>query len=1853
MSQPPPEAPPSTAASPAPTPARKGGKWRRRLVRAGVALLVLLVAFRLLFAALLPTAINRAAALYGLTCDYERSEMNLLSGDVGLWHLTIAPLPGTPGGEAGAEPLARIGYVRGNISTLQLLKLNLEVWRAEADGVELVVERQRDGRIPLLDRLIAALPKSDPSAAPPAPKRDPNAPRTPLSLAPPLTIDALRLQNAVVHLRDRSVTPEFTGRVLVDFRLSDVNSGVRPTTLEAAVWSEPGLDLLRVEGTGRSDRDTLEADLRVLLRGLQLDGLGQYLRPLGIAPAAEPLAGRAAMRVRLTRAAAPHVDAVAGQLTFSDAQLTGSAGKVVAAVKAVTIDLGTVNAEAARVDQILVSGGRVAAGRNARGNLEMGGIELVGGAAPSPRQTAPPAAPPTNAAPGAPAPPDNPYLWSIGELKMVDCSAEFDDAAVPSGMELTANLDALSVRKLAYDPARRDVPAEIALRATIPGVAGVATASGTAAPFADGRPIRLSFRAGEIRPDRLRPYFDLLQLESQLQNGELTAELASGTRAAPDGSPAPLLDLSITDVKFRDVGGDLLSFPKIVVTGARVDTSVAGEMPRFWFDDVELVGPEVTVRRDPDGLLAIAGTRRTARLFAERLVGAAEAVAEASTQPAADASGGIVLNIPRVELKRLSWTGVRLAWVDETTQPPTQFGISDATVRLENLLIDLAQHPAGAPTAPPTAAEVGTIHASLAAPGIVEALSLDGKVAGAPGRLQAEFALSGSGITGAALRPYLEPAGISTTLTDGRIAAKASASVSQEGKGVLRASLAAGDVAYTDGGVDLAGVDALSVAPIDFADHELRVGTVTIDRPRASVGRDEAGAILAGGLRMDPAAMAAAKGTPTVRPAAPATQPAAPAPLLALDFALSLQSLELNDGRLSLRDAAAPGGTPVELTAIATAAVEGLVFGQRETPPPARFQAELQVSDVLTRLTATGTLTAAPHAIGVAADVQAAGIRPGRIAAYFPAGIEPTLADGRFSASFDAALSSNPAGGYGVRAAVERLDYADGDRPLAKVGSAKLAAGRIDLAAGVFVLETVATRGVEADVEIRDDGTPALLGIAVVPVPPAPPSTQPVAAVVMQAEQVGVDAPTAPPAGAADSAALVAASRKSLPLLTLDTLDVQVDRITVVNRTLDGATPATLADLRLRNLNPLAWGGPSAAEQPPTRFEASLRLDPLVRVTRADATVAPFAEQPSVKLVVAAEGVRGDGLTDLIPPLRDFVDGQRLTDGRLALSLDAQLSPDRRGGVPDYTRGFGADLTLRETTFRNGTDGPVLAGVEQVHASGVRVEPGGGNLVVKTLEITNPTAYVLRDAQGVEVLGLVAKVLPAQPAADEPAAPAPAEPAEPAVVEAPQVTVAPSTQPALPGSEVRIDRLLWSGLDLRIDDRTVTPPIVLPITGLDLDAAGLSTRALVEPRPIRFNAVLTSGKVPLPKKSGGGGMAGALGDLGGLMGGKKEQIAAEAAETEERELFSQVAASGRVLLYPAPSGWVKTSVNGLELLAIRGFAESADVTLGGGVFDSNVDLRLKSDADMEARTLLVFTDLKLSEPENGPIARHLKLPAPLDAVIAVVQDADGSITLRVNVPIKQGELDVGAVVASGVGALGQVLATAVASTPVKAVTGVGALVGIGGGDKEPAEPRTVTVDFPAGDASLTSADAARLAQVIDQLRRDKHVELTLRHELTAADVNIAGIRANPSPADAAAIAASLRQRRADLLAQRVEAAGRARSQLATLTPARAQPGVEALRDLDRQIAATDAALDAALDLLRPGADRQAARRARTASIDLGQQRLGVTRALLLADGLGERPGVADRVRVVNAGFSPADDPADGGRVVITIVEKKK
>ncbi len=689
---------------------------------------------------------------------------------------------------------------------------------------------------------------------------------------------------------------------------------------------------------------------------------------------------------------------------------------------------------------------------------------------------------------------------------------------------------------------------------------------------------------------------------------------------------------------------------------------------------------------------------------------------------------------------------------------------------------------------------------------------------------------------------------------------------------------------------------------------------------------------------------------------------------------------------------------------------------------------------------------------------------------------------------------------------------------------------------------------------------------------------------------------------------MIAARKAKAPLITLEKLDIQLKRIAIVDDAHPDAVPIALRDIHLRNLNRIEMLGDDALNRPPAAIELTGGVDPLVQNFTVQTKVAPFASPATLDIVINADGIDGEGVTQAMPDLAKTLDGKPLADGKFDAHLEAQAKITRRGPAAyDLAEPFEISFLLNDVALKNGDAPQTLVGVQEVRADAIRVNPTTGDVIVHALEINKPIAYILRDTAGVHIAGLVLK---------EQAAPA-TQPST-ATTEPVVASAAPPAPAQRPKSEIRIDKLLMSGIDVRIEDTTTTPPLIVPLTGLEVEARGLSNLAPYQDIPIQFNVLVNAGKVPIE-------------------GGK------------DQELFSEIAASGKLGLYPKPNGWVKTNVSSFELLGLYGPAKANKVTIGGGTFDTNVDLRFQSNGDLATRSKFMFTDLKLSEPPDGPIRSFLKLPSPVDAVIVVLQDQDGTITAPLSVPVKDGKVSSGEIAGSAVGAFGSIVTTAIASSPLKVAGGVTSVLGIGKDkEKEHGAQLAADIHFPAGVADV-SPSSKDIATVVDRLRRDSKLKVILKQELSQADVERAAQRANPSPEEAAALAVQLRQRKGDLLALRQTLAPQAQAMLTANSGSAGPATIDRLCAIDRDLAATENGLDAVYDLLRPGADRQADRRTRAAAIAIGDARLQTINDALLASNLS---GIKDRIQMTHAQFNPAENAGQMGHVTLALQEVK-
>ena len=1748
---PPPVAPASAA--PADKPARRRRNWRRKILVILVTLFALATVGRVLVSILLPVVLQRVVAFYNLALTYDRAELSLADGNLNLYNLTIRP-------REGGEPIAHADYIFGNIAPLQLLRGRLYVYRAEVDGIDINVDRNADGGIPLLERFAPASAKSAATSPASVPKR--------VDLTSPLKVEAFRLEHLNAHIHDLHVTPAMDTNVLLAVRVSDLGVAGKPTTFEVSVAADQLLDDLSLKGHAKLDANALDAQMTVGIRGVHPRVASGYLVPAGIEPAADNI--NMSMSAAVTASpSTTTVGALTGRISVDKVLASADAEQSVRVDK-VNIDIDSFDTLGVKLADVLVQGVRIKTARTHAGLLSACGINLTKAAANN--------SPPANAPTAGPA-----FGLSVASVRLQDCRVELDDQKVSPATALALQLDEFTIAAPATGG-----PLAIVGKLTIPGVAKQVELSGSTSPFDAIKTAQVLLRVTGLNPTALKPYLNAIGLESQFEDGTFACDLNADLKPTPDGKSFTA-NAHLSKLRLAD-GRELLGLDDVALKGVSADAH------RIRFDSIAVSGPTLLIHRDASGGFSLLGfkTRHSAALTPEEASTSPSSVTQPATQIASAAP------LPMLEIGKFVWHGVHVHFEDDGVTPPQSIGIDDFGVELSDLHVGLDPED--------YAQNTGKIKAWLAAPHFVDKFELNGNVAPGPKALQLDVDGAGSGVSPSALAPYLEPLGIDPLTTDGSLAFHAKVALGHQ-KETFNVGLALDQIKYADPSQTLLAVDSLKVGNVAVTGSNIGVSDVTIDHPQARIERDAQGKLILAGIKLvENPSTAPGSPPPTTLPSStqPATQPTtAPA---AVPLIAKLNALQIQHAQLWWIDHAVMPEVDTSLTA--DVSVAHLTYG--EAGPPADLHVVAAVPNVIQQLEVAGQVSPAPDAQSAHLKISANDIIVGPLASYFPPGITSTLTDGSLRLTLDAGIAKVPKGGQSIKLGVNQLDYRDVSSPasLFKLGNLTLACSRVDPKGGVIAIDELSTHGIECDVTQLPKGETRLLGLQIGPASAAP-TSQPAAKAQATADAPATTIPAVAPSAApvTDAATLVAEAHKALPLVTVEKLDLNVSRFSLIDGSDPAAAPLSLEDLQLQNKSRIEWLGHDPESRPATLLHLTTRVSPIADHLSAGIKATPFARQPAATLDLGISGIHGDGLTKLSPTLQKTLDGSGMTNGQLEAHVEASLKLDRHSPIDfDLSHPFGAEFDLTNVKYRLAPNSPVLAGIDEVRTDGVRVIPATGSVAIKTVELTNPTAVLVRDKDGIHALGWVLK---SQPPATQPATKEPTtrEAAKPKEKSQPVTADASKPKPAspIPTSEIEIDHIVASGMNVLIEDRTTKPVTDLPLNGLDMEIRDVSSLALYEDKSFRFSALVNAGKVNLPARSGTG--------------------------NEDRDLFSQFTATGKIGLYPELNGWAKIALSGFDLGGATAEAAVEGIKLSKGAFDSDIDLHFEPGNVINVQSKLIFTDMSLAEPPKGPISRVLNLPAPLDVVLGILEDPDGSITLPVNFPLK--DFQPQGIAGAAVGAVGSVIGTAVLSAPAKALNAAASIFGLG--PKKPGEEQQVTLTYDPRAILLEPPQRATLGLLVQRMLKEPNLQLTIAHEFGSRDFQAVTARANPSADEARALAYRLRARKLELSSLRAEVSGQAEAQLATFDEASAAPTLERLRAIDRDLALTEIALDRTYDLLRPGADRQADRRTRAAALEIASQRLDAVRAMFRAAGVTD---IDDRIKLLRPALSPSQTHAD-------------
>jgi uncharacterized protein involved in outer membrane biogenesis len=273
----------------------------------------------------------------------------------------------------------------------------------------------------------------------------------------------------------------------------------------------------------------------------------------------------------------------------------------------------------------------------------------------------------------------------------------------------------------------------------------------------------------------------------------------------------------------------------------------------------------------------------------------------------------------------------------------------------------------------------------------------------------------------------------------------------------VRGRAAASGVGIAEGGRQLARAERVELTGVDAEWPRLRVGRIRVVRPALTAERDAMGRI---------AFPAFPAGT---GPAAPARSAGSSAPSPPAGFTVDLNEVVVEEGVLALRDAAAAGAAPLQLSAIRLSA-RGLAWPAGK---PAKIALTARTPGVGT-LTADGTLSLDAARLDVRGRLAGVALAP-----YQPYMPVRTTVQGRLDADVAVAgsLGSRPSAGVRGTVTVSDLALSDGPRSLTTV--ARLETTGLDYAWPASVtIERLRVLRPSVPLERRPDGTVSLAALS-------------------------------------------------------------------------------------------------------------------------------------------------------------------------------------------------------------------------------------------------------------------------------------------------------------------------------------------------------------------------------------------------------------------------------------------------------------------------------------------------------------------------------------------------------------------------------------------------------------------------------------------------------------------------------------------------------------------------------------------------------------------------------------------------------
>jgi len=580
------------------------------------------------------------------------------------------------------------------------------------------------------------------------------------------SLDVVEVRDVRLVLHDQSVSPQ--ADLVLDLNevtVEDAPSRLNGLTLTARLGAPGIMDSLQAKGTMVLSSSESAAALKISGTGIRLDTLQPHLGELGLESLYEDGTFSCDVNATFSQADGEPFNASASIANISLRDTEELFGLKTIGAQGMRIDP---NSGVTRIDQVNISGQRLALGRDETGCLTVLGFRLIGSSSePRSQQAAAstqPVAPQSgnmDALRDAGAAPAGRRVAriEIGRLSWYDNELTFVDRMVTPAKTIAVPDLGFELTNLVLGAESGSVsPASVKAWLRSPGTFERVELSGSIAPEQAGLSFDLSLRGEGMALAGITPYLQTLGTESTMTEGSISAQTKGHVAWGDKGIQC---SGTIRDAAIKDGTAELAALNQIEVE--RLNLGDAG----FQVERVTIEQPRVTLAREESGVLACAGLR---------MLPGQETTSEPTQAEPTKWQPAMPVRVGRLEVKE-----ARIQWSDRAVVPT----VSQA------MAIDLALSGFALGVEAPPA----TMTATVCAPGMVQQATVSGQVQVTPSKQGADLTLEAAGVNVRSLLSYLPP-GAKPALEEGRLHARIAGELTRHPEGGRRARVSVTGLDY-------------------------------------------------------------------------------------------------------------------------------------------------------------------------------------------------------------------------------------------------------------------------------------------------------------------------------------------------------------------------------------------------------------------------------------------------------------------------------------------------------------------------------------------------------------------------------------------------------------------------------------------------------------------------------------------------------------------------------------------------------------------------------------------------------------------------------------------------------------------------------------------------------------------------------------------------------------------------------------------------------------------------------------------------------------------------------------------------